>query len=1109
MANFNELKEAIKQVIKTNGNEEITGAVMQNTLLSLISSLSSNRTYAGIANVQTIPGTPDGNVFYMASQTGDYPNFGLSLKSGETAIFYNDSSGAWVKASSEFASTTANRDYLYLGGKSKSTRVINAGLVDAVLDAYIDYTPIDGKYYVLSLWNKTEAGDFFFAFYERDIETDEYQQKIYFPKSSGIKIFNDIYLHTVGNSKVLVNWGALPPAPWGMSVTQADGMELSPRIFSVGTLNDVTKVASDLANIKKYVNDWIALNQITANVLSNNLHNYVTDVKNKSLSNSGLTETETASYNLSQYIEVEPGASYICNNTMRKIWDFPDKGIAATMTENKTSFTPTGKYIRFIYSNAILPQNIKFGKSGNNINDDYISSLFWQDNEILTPYSNVISDLYKQIQYKPSDNLHNPDTDTLNKSIQSDGSLLDNPLYNTTDYIEVLPGTNYYMLGQTYMRRVVQFNANRNIVLSTDSIAQVLTEATTAFVRFMYANTDKTPSDIKFGKLGTDINQDFELFPYDKYNRRIAFYGDSPVGDEGEKFVTLENSDKILFVGSSSTESHYTLKNKSWFMKLNDVLDWLFVTYAFSGNSATQLTNRLKNNQPSPTANGLPPSQIKPSYVHVGQFGNMSDDGLNAGTSSQFIEANRKLMLVAQSVFNAQLIVGTGYHIYDQYQLETALRDLADEFGADFIPWGYYNDKVMRIVDGYRSYKGFYGSAHPGTRSNNSYYQEALNFFEKWQKPKQCIKLFKPRTGTVDYNYRDNYERSQKYYSVEVGEQSLSDTGAGRYDSLEPVDYTPFTLNQSEYYTLIKKQDVSFGNILAVEFILPVIAFDKVNIYITTTETLTVKLYNNLTNQFVEISNIEALANNIYKIPVENFAYFMNDKVKLLLSGNVTISDIYIGYVGGREKQRIDKMQLLDYAGRHLIGGTGFADDWTTIWSNTGAATAYKQAERYGAEFVDIPGYLNAANANIIELAYDVTIRKNIMKTFTQSELYGDRSTNAPLHLRVEVYARMWCKIYDPEKFALWEGENNPFTDTPILTTDSYDFGTMQVGITGANNRTAILSKPVGMFWARIPFDVYLPPFSGNQTISISRKPGDINNTFVLEISDVIISVID
>lgn len=75
MANYATLKTAIQQVIKTNGNNEITGALLQQSLLSLINSLGADYQFCGVATPSTTPGTPDQNVAYLAGP-GTYPNFG-------------------------------------------------------------------------------------------------------------------------------------------------------------------------------------------------------------------------------------------------------------------------------------------------------------------------------------------------------------------------------------------------------------------------------------------------------------------------------------------------------------------------------------------------------------------------------------------------------------------------------------------------------------------------------------------------------------------------------------------------------------------------------------------------------------------------------------------------------------------------------------------------------------------------------------------------------------------------------------------------------------------------------------------------------------------------
>lgn len=95
MANYQTLRDSVKQVIKTNGKQEITGQVLQNTLLSIISSVGTYFQFVGIATKDTNPGTPDQNVFYIAGQ-GTYTNFSnISVGIGELAVLRWQ--GSWGK----------------------------------------------------------------------------------------------------------------------------------------------------------------------------------------------------------------------------------------------------------------------------------------------------------------------------------------------------------------------------------------------------------------------------------------------------------------------------------------------------------------------------------------------------------------------------------------------------------------------------------------------------------------------------------------------------------------------------------------------------------------------------------------------------------------------------------------------------------------------------------------------------------------------------------------------------------------------------------------------------------------------------------------------------
>ena len=102
MANWSDLKAAVASIVKTNGNKEITGQLLQNVLNNIISNVGLNSSFAGIATPETNPGTPDGNVFYLATTAGTYSNFnGIVINTGEAVIL--EWRGSWTKKSSGFA----------------------------------------------------------------------------------------------------------------------------------------------------------------------------------------------------------------------------------------------------------------------------------------------------------------------------------------------------------------------------------------------------------------------------------------------------------------------------------------------------------------------------------------------------------------------------------------------------------------------------------------------------------------------------------------------------------------------------------------------------------------------------------------------------------------------------------------------------------------------------------------------------------------------------------------------------------------------------------------------------------------------------------------------
>lgn len=95
MSNYTNLKAAIADVIKQNGNQEITGNLLQQVLLNIVSAVGANSAFVGVATPSTVPGSPDGNEFYIAFEPGLYADFGGYTLTNNLTIFINKS-GSWV-----------------------------------------------------------------------------------------------------------------------------------------------------------------------------------------------------------------------------------------------------------------------------------------------------------------------------------------------------------------------------------------------------------------------------------------------------------------------------------------------------------------------------------------------------------------------------------------------------------------------------------------------------------------------------------------------------------------------------------------------------------------------------------------------------------------------------------------------------------------------------------------------------------------------------------------------------------------------------------------------------------------------------------------------------
>ena len=95
MADYRLLEQAVKDAIKQNGRQEITGDVLQNVILGVIQVLGDGCRCRGMARPDTNPRNPDNNVFYFAKKAGTYTHFGEEFTLDGTTLNLIIWNGEW------------------------------------------------------------------------------------------------------------------------------------------------------------------------------------------------------------------------------------------------------------------------------------------------------------------------------------------------------------------------------------------------------------------------------------------------------------------------------------------------------------------------------------------------------------------------------------------------------------------------------------------------------------------------------------------------------------------------------------------------------------------------------------------------------------------------------------------------------------------------------------------------------------------------------------------------------------------------------------------------------------------------------------------------------
>ena len=232
MSNYNSLKTTIDANIKQNGRQEITGQILNSVLNQMVTTLGAEYQFAGVATIDTNPGSPDAKVFYIANGKGTYTNFGgVEVTEDDVVVLYWDSS--WHKVSTGIASQAKLSE---LGQK-----------VDGV--ALVDYTVTKGQQYTsdgYTTWNRYSCSG------QIPAGTYNFQcpQELYFCVYKYISDTKGEVVFSYGND---ARQNKYIDSPWIISVKKVNGTELS--TTDIDTINNagiVTKVTGDSINTMRY-----------------------------------------------------------------------------------------------------------------------------------------------------------------------------------------------------------------------------------------------------------------------------------------------------------------------------------------------------------------------------------------------------------------------------------------------------------------------------------------------------------------------------------------------------------------------------------------------------------------------------------------------------------------------------------------------------------------------------------------------------------------------------------------------------------------------------------------------------------------------------------------
>lgn len=310
--------------------------------------------------------------------------------------------------------------------------------------------------------------------------------------------------------------------------------------------------------------------------------------------------------------------------------------------------------------------------------------------------------------------------------------------------------------------------------------------------------------------------------------------------DEVEK-INVANSDSIVFVADSYTESDYTLPDKSYIANVSALTDYQVRNYAKSGDDIIEAINRINDNEVRfNTTLGI--KDFNSKYAVIALYAN--DSPYRYWSMDMFKENLRNLVQRLRGL-GIEPIISSEFFLYNFFftnvgVADTAImQDIADELGIGFIDVAQTSMNFIKARE-----NDFWNGSHPTTRTNSVMWKPVSDYLQSLPKPKKSIKLFRNRTVesnfATDTLYKNIEERNSKYQEIRVGHSALTDANLIYFDRQSLLGNPIDEAKNDEYLALQNGESVSFARHCLIEATVPYYSqdIDYIRLKIDTSATI-------------------------------------------------------------------------------------------------------------------------------------------------------------------------------------------------------------------------------------------------------------------------------